>query len=72
MSGMLSSKYNSNLSQASGMDHHTRLRMVPVGPYKLRRVISLVEIAISNNPKPTIYRSVYDNTAPVDLELIAS
>ena len=39
----------------------------PVFSYKLRYVarFGLVEIAISTNPKPAIYRSLYENTGPV-------
>ena len=38
----------------------------PVFSYKLRYIIgfSLVEMAISTNPKPTIYRKLYENTGP--------
>ena len=34
--------------------------------YKLRYIVGfgLVEIAISTNPKPTIYRNLYENTGP--------
>ena len=36
--------------------------------YKLRYIIGfgLVEMAISTNPKPTIYRNWYENTGPVE------
>ena len=36
-----------------------------VFPYKLRYIVGfgLVEMAISTNPKPTIYRNLYENTA---------
>ena len=36
----------------------------PVFSYKLRYIagFGLVEMAISTNPKPTIYHNVYDNT----------
>ena len=36
----------------------------PVFSYKLRYIVGfgLVEMAISTNPKPTIYRNLYDNT----------
>ena len=35
--------------------------------YKLRYIVGfrLVEIAISTNQKPTIYRNLYENTGPV-------
>ena len=35
--------------------------------YKLRYIagFGLVEMAISTNPKPTIYRNLYENTGPV-------
>ena len=37
--------------------------------YKLRYIVGfgLVEMAISPNPKPTIYRNLYENTGPVPL-----
>ena len=36
--------------------------------YKLRYIAGfwLVEMAISTNQKPTIYRNLYENTGPVD------
>ena len=36
----------------------------PVFSYKLRNIVGfgLVEMAISTNPKPTIYRNLYENT----------
>ena len=38
----------------------------PVFSYTLRYIegLVLVEMAISINPKPTIYRNVYENTGP--------
>ena len=38
----------------------------PVFSYKLRYIVGfwLVEIAISTNQKPTIYRNLYENTGP--------
>ena len=38
----------------------------PVFSYKLRYIVGLglVEMAISTNPKPTIYRNLYGNTGP--------
>ena len=38
----------------------------PVFPYKLRYIVGfwLVEMAISTNQKPTIYRNLYENTGP--------
>ena len=38
----------------------------PVFSYKLRYIVGfgLVEMAISTNPKPTIYRNLYENTDP--------
>ena len=38
----------------------------PVFSYKLRYIVGfwLVELAISTNQKPTIYRNLYENTAP--------
>ena len=49
------------------------LRMTgPVFSYKLQYIVAfwLVEMAISTNQKPTIYRNLYENTAPVNLILI--
>ena len=39
----------------------------PVFSYKLRYIVGfwLVEMAISTNQKPTIYRNLYENTGPV-------
>ena len=39
----------------------------PVFSYKLRYIVGfwLVEMAISTNQNPTIYRNLYENTAPV-------
>ena len=36
--------------------------------YKLQYVVGfgLVEMAISTNPKPTIYRNFYENTGPLN------
>ena len=44
----------------------------PVFSYKLRYIVGfwLVEMAISTNPKPTIYRNLYENTAPHMLEFL--
>ena len=41
----------------------------PVFSYKLRYIVGfwLVEMAISTNQKPTIYRHLYENTAPAPL-----
>ena len=38
----------------------------PIFSYKLRYIVGfgLVEMAISTNPKPTIYRNLYENTGP--------
>ena len=38
----------------------------PVFAYKLRYIVGfvLVEMAISTNPKPTIYRNLYEDTGP--------
>ena len=38
----------------------------PVFLYKLRYIMGfgLVEMAILTNPKPTIYRNLYENTGP--------
>ena len=38
----------------------------PVFSYKLRYIVGfwLVEMAISTNHKPTIYRNLYENTGP--------
>ena len=50
----------------------------PVFSYKLRYIVGfwLVEMAISTNQKPTIYRNLYENTAPAsdqdDAELTMS
>ena len=43
-----------------------RERSGPVFSYKLRYIVGflLVEMAISTNQKPTIYRNLYENTAP--------
>ena len=40
----------------------------PVFSYKLLNIVGfwLVEMAISTNQKPTIYRNLYENTGPVD------
>ena len=45
----------------------------PVLSYKLRDIVGfgLVEMAISTNPKPTIYRNLYENTDS-DFQLIVS
>ena len=42
----------------------TDLKAWPVFSYKLRYIVGfgLVEMAISTNPKPTIYRNLYENT----------
>ena len=42
-----------------------RLLPGPVFSYKLRYIVGfwLVEMAISTNQKPTIYRNLYENTA---------
>ena len=61
------------LSQGIGRmsSGHTELLAVrdagPVFSYKLRYIVGfgLVEMAISTNPKPTIYRNLYENTDPV-------
>ena len=41
-------------------------RSGPVFSYKSRYIVGfwLVEMAISTNQKPTIYRNLYENTAP--------
>ena len=46
-------------------DDINRLGPGPVFSYKLRYMVGfwLVEMAISTNQKPTIYRKVYENTA---------
>ena len=38
----------------------------PVFSYKLRYIVGfwLIEMAISTNQKPTIYRNLYENTDP--------
>ena len=43
----------------------------PVFSYKLRYIVGfwLVEMAISTNQKPTIYRNLYENTAHCNLPL---
>ena len=40
----------------------------PVFSYKLRHIVGfwLVEMAISTNQKPTIYRNLYENTGPAN------
>ena len=42
--------------------------------YKLRYIVGfwLVEMAISTNQKPTIYRNLYENTGPASLNSITS
>ena len=44
----------------------------PVFSYKLRCIVGfwLVEMAISTNQKPAIYRNLYENTAPVSHSLL--
>ena len=44
---------------------HTVRQAGPVFSYKLRYIVGfwLVEMAISTNQKPTIYRNLYENTA---------
>ena len=39
----------------------------PVFSYKLQYIVGfgLVEMAIPTNPKPTIYRNLYENTARI-------
>ena len=39
----------------------------PIFSYKLRYIVGfwLVEMAISTNQEPTIYRNLYENTGPV-------
>ena len=46
----------------------SRWQPVPVFSYKLRYIVgfSLVETAVSTNQKPTMYRNLYENTAPGD------
>ena len=46
---------------------HAAKRAEPVFSYKLRYIVRfwLVEMAISTNQKPTIYRKLYENTVPV-------
>ena len=41
------------------------IKVQPVFSYKLRYILGfwLVEIAISTNQKPTIYRNLYENTS---------
>ena len=45
-----------------------RYSLGAVFSYKLRYIVGfwLVEMVISTNPKPTIYRNLYENTAPGD------
>ena len=45
----------------------------PLFSYKLRYIVGfgLVEMSISTNPKPTIYRNLYENTDP-DLHYMGS
>ena len=45
---------------------NTTLNTGPVFSYKLRYIVGfwLVEMAISTNQKPTIYRNLYENTGP--------
>ena len=46
--------------------HNRNICPQPVFSYKLGYIIGfgLVEMAISTNPKPTIYRNLYENTGP--------
>ena len=46
--------------------HQNNIGSGPVFSYKLRYIVGsgLVEMAISTNPKPTMYRNVYENTGP--------
>ena len=46
----------------------------PVFSYKLRYIVgfALVEMAISTNAKPTIYRNLYENTAMMSTTVIVS
>ena len=46
--------------------YHCFIMSGHVFSYKLRYIVGfgLVEMAISTNPKPTIYRNVCENTAP--------
>ena len=60
-----------HLQQAKSSDCITTLKMRisvsgPVFSYKLRYIVGfwLVEMAISTNQKPTIYRNLYENTGP--------
>ena len=51
------------------MGKFTRIILESSGPvcaYKLRYIVGfwLVEMAISTNQNPTIYRNLYENTAP--------
>ena len=45
----------------------------PVFSYKLRHIVGfwLVETALSTNQKPTIYRNLYENTAPGLFNLVS-
>ena len=45
----------------------------PVFSYKLRYIVgfALVEMAISTNAKPTIYRNLYENTGHEQLEPVS-
>ena len=49
--------------------HSTHTLPGPVFSYKLRYIVGhgLVQMAISTNPEPTIYRNVYENGAPEEL-----
>ena len=48
------------------LQKNNNLQFWAVFSYKLRYIVGfwLVEMAISTNQKPTIYRNLYENTAP--------
>ena len=48
------------------MTRVSQVRSGPVFSYKLRYIVGfwLVEMTISTNQKPTIYRNLYENTGP--------
>ena len=56
-----------------GMESYCWWRSGAVFSYKLRYIVGfwLVEMAISTNQKPTIYRNLYKNTAPDQLSWYA-
>ena len=67
--------HNQSLNWPSACWHLQRTYRAPgsVFSYKLRYIVGfgLVEMVISTNPKPTIHRNLYENTAPDHCQLTA-